>query len=916
MATVGRATVVVQPSFVGFQKSVGNEVTKTMPPVGKQAGTAMVTGMSSGITSSASTVTKAVSGTATAASNTFAGAGAGAATGFGSRLSSGLSKTTGAVSGAAGRVGSAVSSTVASAGTVAGSGFVSRFGAALGPMAGILGAAGVVGFFKGAVDEASGLGESMNALKVTYGENADGIAQLGEQAATSLGLSNLEFNNLAVRFSGFSETIAGEGGDVVGTLDELTGRASDFASVMNLDVNEAAQLFQSGLAGETEPLRQFGIDMSAASVQAYALANGIAAPGREMTEQEKVQARYGLLMQQTAQTQGDFENTSGSLANQQRILSSRFADLRAEVGEQLLPVINDFIGWLSTTGVPALRSFATWVGNNKDVVGALAAGVGAAVAALGTMKIINTVTLAVKAFNVALAANPIGLVITAIGLLVAAFMYAWQNSETFRNIVTGAWNGIKAATEAVVGWFTGTAVPFLQGVWDAIAGGATWLWDMALKPAFNWIKEGWEGVVNDIKAFWDNTLKPVFEAVGNFVKDEVVSRVQTGVDNIKKAWETLKEGFAAPINWVINTVWNNGLKKAFDSVSKAIGSDARLPKIAGIATRAKGGPVRPGQPYLVGEEGPELITPNRSGWVHTAAKTRGAFNERLRNDEPPHGAGFWDDVGGVVSGIGRGIGNAASAAVSWARGGLASAANALLDPIRRLIGSTVGRWGAVGQQAGGVATNAIDDLVKWVRGKDEETGGPNTAPTARGKLRGAQPHVNNSAWALADSVGGIRTMQAFNQSMAGGHPKGLAVDFIDSIGKLNRLSDAIVQTQGYGGFNYMAWQGRLWSPGRGWRPQNTGYGNDPYHQWHVHGEWYDDGGLLKPGMSMVANSTGRPEPVLTGSQWADIHRLAAAPAGGRELNVTVHATSDDLAQKIASAVATRQRDSLAAFNLR
>lgn len=212
------------------------------------------------------------------------------------------------------------------------------------PLAAAAGTVALGGWVKGAVAEASGLGESLNALDVVYGESSKGIQALGEGAASALGLSNLEFNNLAVRFSGFSNTIAGEGGNVVGTLDDLTTRASDFASVMNLDVAEAATLFQSGLAGETEPLRQFGIDMSAAAVEAYALENGIASSAGSMTEAEKVQARYGLLMESTAQTQGDFANTSDSLANQQRILSSRWSDLSAMAGTALLPAITGVVG--------------------------------------------------------------------------------------------------------------------------------------------------------------------------------------------------------------------------------------------------------------------------------------------------------------------------------------------------------------------------------------------------------------------------------------------------------------------------------------------------------------------------------------------------------------------------------------------
>jgi hypothetical protein len=213
-----------------------------------------------------------------------------------------------------------------------------KFGAGAVAAAGIAG----VGLFKLA-GSASDLAESVNAVNVTFEDSADGIKKLGQEAARSVGLSKTEFNGLAVQFSSFAKTVAGDGGDVVHTMDELTTRAADFASVMNLDVAEAARVFQSGLAGETEPLKKFGIDLSAAAVGAYAVANGISDSAASMTEAEKVQARYGLLMQQTTQMQGDFANTADGAANQQRILKAELSNLAADIGTGVLPMFTTLV---------------------------------------------------------------------------------------------------------------------------------------------------------------------------------------------------------------------------------------------------------------------------------------------------------------------------------------------------------------------------------------------------------------------------------------------------------------------------------------------------------------------------------------------------------------------------------------------
>jgi hypothetical protein len=252
-------------------------------------------------------------------------------------------------------------------GDVAGKSAGSRFGnlfskAAKASLVGAAGA-GALAFKFGAdaIGEASDLGESINALNVSYGKSAKGVKRLGREAADSLGLSNNAFNDIAVQFSGFSKTIAGGGGKkVIGVLDDLSTRGADFASVMNLDVSEALGLFQSGLAGETEPLRKFGIDLSAAAVTAHAYKTGIAEAGEELTEQQKVQSRYALLMKETSKTQGDFANTSDSLANRQRKLTARWDNAQAKLGKGLLPVVEDFTGFLLEDGVPAVEKFGDW----------------------------------------------------------------------------------------------------------------------------------------------------------------------------------------------------------------------------------------------------------------------------------------------------------------------------------------------------------------------------------------------------------------------------------------------------------------------------------------------------------------------------------------------------------------------------
>lgn len=270
-----------------------------------------------------------------------------------------------------------------------GAGFT-KFGIGALAVAGVVGA----GLLKTG-QSASNLGESINAVNVTFGEAAGGILKLGENAAKSVGLSNTAFNGLAVQFSSFATTVAGKGGDVVGVMGDMTTRAADFASVMNIEVADAAAMFQSGLAGETEPLKKFGLDLSAAAVNAYAAANGIGAVGAELTESEKVTARYGLLMESTAKTQGDFANTADSAANATRIAKAEMENASASLGASLTPAM----AFAASTVASLAGGFAKL---NDATGGWLGKGAGIAVLALGAAGAVSVVVGQVTKFKGAL----------------------------------------------------------------------------------------------------------------------------------------------------------------------------------------------------------------------------------------------------------------------------------------------------------------------------------------------------------------------------------------------------------------------------------------------------------------------------------------------------------------------------------
>ncbi len=201
------------------------------------------------------------------------------------------------------------------------------------------GAAKAVEGIKSTIRAASDLNESVNAVQDVFHKNSAAIEQWGQKNAEAFGLSLREFNQYATPLGAMLKNAGLSEDQVTEQTIKLTQRAADMASVFNVDVGTALEAIQAGLRGEQDPLEKFGVSLSAAKVQARALADTGKANVTALTAQELATARLNIIYDQTNDTAGDFQNTSTGLANATRKANAAIEDAKANIGAAFLPVL-------------------------------------------------------------------------------------------------------------------------------------------------------------------------------------------------------------------------------------------------------------------------------------------------------------------------------------------------------------------------------------------------------------------------------------------------------------------------------------------------------------------------------------------------------------------------------------------------
>lgn len=222
-----------------------------------------------------------------------------------------------------------------------------------------------VGEIRGAITASSDLTEALNKTAVAFGDQAKGVSEWSLNSATAFGQSRKDALEASATFGLLFSTMGltrKASADMSTALVEL---ASDLASINNIAPEEALIKLRAGLVGEVEPLRTVGVLLSAVAVETKAMEMGLASSTKALTEQDKVMARYQLILDQTALAQGDFARNAREIANQERILAAQRDNALATLGQGFTPIyavilrgLNQLIGQVLPYGENIVRSLA------------------------------------------------------------------------------------------------------------------------------------------------------------------------------------------------------------------------------------------------------------------------------------------------------------------------------------------------------------------------------------------------------------------------------------------------------------------------------------------------------------------------------------------------------------------------------
>ncbi|MEU3613533.1 hypothetical protein ABZ725_14615 [Streptomyces sp. NPDC006872] len=565
-------------------------------------------------------------------------------------------------------------------------------------------------------------------------------------------------------------------------------------------------------------------------------------------------------------------------------------------------------------------------------------------------------TAAMFAFNLVGRAGPWGWIVLAITAVVVAVVVMYNKFDWFRAAVQGVWSGLRGGAQATVDWFKG---PFVGFFTKTLPG--------AFQTALNWVKRNWPWIVgalggpmglavvavikhwDSIKgAFssgWDWIKRNVFSPIGTFFtktipgwattfQQKTVAAFNLAKTGIKSAWDGIKSITRAPVQYVVDVVYNTGIRGVWNKIAGAFGA-TKLPEFK----FARGG-VMPG--YTPGKDVHKFVSPTGgalelsggeaimrpeftravgSGFVNTLnaiARSRGAQGVKAAlapafggNPAAPTDrslkyagggitqsfadGGIFDwikSAGSAVLGAGSAAWNKIKEGASWLTDTLQASARAgvknVVDP---LLKSFPGMDTGIGQLIRHIPTKIVDALFGYSKKADEKGAGGIGGPRIQAALNWAKAQagkpylwggVGPAGFDCSGFMGAIenviRGLKPNSRRWATGAfsgsvaPPGWVKNGASAF-RVGITNAGVGHTAGTLGKTNVESRG---GDGVVVGPRARGYKDGLFTSWYGFKPGsYDSGGYLQPGLNLAYNGTGRPEPVFTRQQANALTSVAA-----------------------------------------
>lgn len=459
------------------------------------------------------------------------------------------------------------------------------------------------------------------------------------------------------------------------------------------------------------------------------------------------------------------------------------------------------------------------------------------------------------------------------------------------SMVVSAWNNVMTGVQVVVGWFQTYVQPVISAVWTAITAGAQALW--------TGITTIWNGIQTAISVVVD-WMKTILTNAVNNVTNGIKTAFDTMKNGIQTIWDGVKSVAAKPINFIINTVYRDGIKKTADSIAEKLGLSLRLPDVSGIPGYATGG-VLPG--YSPGKDIYHFYSPDGGGaialsggeaimrpeWVRAVggpaavhrmnAAARGSSGGHIPGgDQGARFAAFAD--GGIWEKIKGTVGAGIQTATDWISSAADAVSSIISDPLGAvqhliqapvdLIMNSLPGSGFFHDFAAAMPKRWVDGFGEWLKGKTATMAASDIVNAARMAI-GATYVWGGSSIPPGVDCSGLVYWAA--------HQMGSQIPRLTAAGyQAGSTPGGSLNTPGTLLFwGYPAHHIAIAS-GNGMMVEAPTFGI-PVRETPIYGSpstglyKFDSGGLLQPGLTTVLNATGKPEPVFTGGQWDKIDDL-------------------------------------------